>query len=311
MNSVPGAAAQAAAPGPTGEYMSKSAFVAIVGRPSSGKSTLLNALCGAKVSIVSPVPQTTRNTVRGIVNRPAGQIVFLDTPGFHISDKRMNLKLKDLVHRALADVDIALYLIDATREPGPEEESLVAELAKISIPLVAAINKLDSPEALAARAREFIGSHLPQAAIIEISAKNGTGLEDLLAMLLGKAVEGPAWYPEEYYTDQEPVFRIAEIIREKVIAHTREELPHAIFIDYSDSRKLNDGSLEASYDIVVERDSQKGIIIGKGGSMIRMIREEAEADLREIFEYEVKLRLQVRVDSTWKHDEKKLDSLIF
>ncbi len=291
--------------------MSKSAFVAIVGRPSSGKSTLLNALCGAKVSIVSPVPQTTRNTVRGIVNRPAGQIVFLDTPGFHISDKRMNLKLKDLVHRALADVDIALYLIDATREPGAEEESLVAELAKISIPLVAAINKLDSPEALAARAREFVGSRLPQAAMIEISAKNGTGLEDLLAMLLGKAVEGPAWYPEEYYTDQEPVFRIAEIIREKVIAHTREELPHAIFIDYSDSRKLNDGSLEASYDIVVERDSQKGIIIGKGGSMIKMIREEAEADLREIFEYEVKLRLQVRVDSTWKHDEKKLDSLIF
>jgi GTP-binding protein Era len=124
-------------------------------------------------------------------------------------------------------------------------------------------------------------------------------------------VEGPAWYPEEYYTDQEPVFRIAEIIREKVIAHTREELPHAIFIDYSDSRTLADGSLEASYDIVVERDSQKGIVIGKGGSMIKMIREEAEADLREIFEYEVKLRLQVRVDSTWKHNEKRLDSLIF
>jgi GTP-binding protein Era len=291
--------------------MPKSAFAAIVGRPSSGKSTLLNALCGAKVSIVSPVPQTTRNTVRGIVNRPAGQIVFLDTPGFHISDKKMNLKLKDLVHRALADVDIVLYLIDATREPGAEEESLIAELAKISLPIVAAINKLDSPDALAARAREFVSSHLPRAELIEISAKNGTGLEDLLVMLLGKAVEGPAWYPEEYYTDQEPVFRIAEIIREKVIAHTREELPHAIFIDYSDSRTLADGSLEASYDIVVERDSQKGIVIGKGGSMIKMIREEAEADLREIFEYEVKLRLQVRVDSTWKHNEKRLDSLIF
>lgn len=291
--------------------MSKSAFTAIVGRPSSGKSTLLNALCGAKVSIVSPVPQTTRNTVRGIVNRPTGQIVFLDTPGFHISDKKMNLKLKDLVHRALADVDSILYLIDATREPGAEEQSLVSELAKSTLPIVAAINKLDSPEAVPVRAREFISSHLPSAKIIEISARNGTGLEDLLVMLLGQATEGPAWYPEEYYTDQEPVFRIAEIIREKVIAHTRDELPHAVFIDYSDSRTLADGSLEASYDIVVERDSQKGIIIGRGGSMIKVIREEAEADLKEIFDYEVKLRLQVRVDSTWKHNEKKLDSLIF
>jgi len=291
--------------------MAKSAFAAIVGRPSSGKSTLLNALCGAKVSIVSPVPQTTRNTVRGIVNRPAGQIVFLDTPGFHISEKKLNLRLKDVVLHALGDADIALYLIDATREPGPEEEAVVLALATSKVPLVAAINKIDHPEAQPERAIAFVTEHLPGVSVLKISAKERTGLDELMDFLLGKAEEGPAWYPEEYYTDQEPVFRIAEIIREKAILHTREELPHALFIEYSDSRKLPDGSLEASYDIVVERDSQKGIIIGKGGSMIKRIREEAEADLAELFDYAVHLRLQVRVDSAWKHDDKRLDSLIY
>ena len=291
--------------------MAKSAFVAIVGRPSSGKSTLLNALCGAKVSIVSPVPQTTRNTVRGIVNRAAGQIVFLDTPGFHISDKKLNLRLKDLVLRALADADIVVYLIDATREPGPEEEAMVAALAAANMPIVAVVNKIDHAEAQPERAVAFIAGHLPGATVLQVSAKENQGLDVLIEQLLGAAEEGPAWYPEEYYTDQEPVFRIAEIIREKIILHTREELPHAVFVDFTDSRKLEEGGLEVNYDIVVERESQKGIVIGKAGSMIKQIREEAEADLAEIFDYPVKLRLQVRVDSSWKHDDKRLDSLIF
>ncbi len=291
--------------------MAKSAFAAIVGRPSSGKSTLLNALCGAKVSIVSPVPQTTRNTVRGIVNRPAGQIVFLDTPGFHISEKKLNLRLRDIVLRAMADADIVVYLIDATREPGPEEEVLARALQGVKLPMIAAINKIDDPEALPDRAAAFVAEQLPQAAVLRLSAKEGTGLNELLEALLGAAQEGPAWYPEEYYTDQEPVFRMAEIIREKIILHTREELPHAVFVDFTDSRKLDDGGLEANFDIVVERESQKGIVIGKGGALVKKIREEAEADLAELFDYTVKLRLQVRVDPSWKHDDKRLDSLIF
>ncbi|MHB0897283.1 MAG: GTPase Era [Spirochaetales bacterium] len=295
--------------------MPKSAFVAIVGRPSSGKSTLLNALCGAKVSIVSPVPQTTRNTVRGIVNKPAGQLVFLDTPGFHISDKKLNLRLKDLVLRALGDADIVVYLIDATREPGPEEEALVKALAaakgSANMPLIAIVNKVDHAEAVPERAIAFVAEHLPGVPALRISAKEKLGLDELVDYLLDKAEDGPAWYPEEYYTDQEPVFRIAEIIREKIILHTREELPHAVFVDFTDSRKLEEGGLEVNYDIVVERESQKGIVIGKAGSMIKQIREEAEADLAEIFDYPVRLRLQVRVDSSWKHDDKRLDSLIF
>lgn len=293
--------------------MNKSAFVAIVGRPSAGKSTLLNALCGAKVSIVSPVPQTTRNTVKGIINRKEGQLVFLDTPGFHISEKKLNLKLKTVAVNALNDADLIIYLLDATREPGLEEEHLAEAIKPFSSKIVAAVNKIDHKDADADRAEAFIQEQLPALSgkALRISAREKQGLDALVQSLLERAPEGPLWYPEEFYTDQDPVFRIAEIIREKAILHTREELPHALFVDYQDSRKLNDGSLEAQFDIVVERDSQKGIIIGKGGSMIRKIREEAEADLAEIFEYPIRLRLQVRVDPSWKHDDKRLDSLIY
>lgn len=291
--------------------MAKSAFVAIAGRPSAGKSTLVNALCGGKVSIVSPVPQTTRNAVRGIVNRPEGQLVLLDTPGFHLSDKRLNKMLKNVAVDAFADADIVLYLLDASREIGAEEEALAEQLKSASSRLVVAVNKLDAREAEPARSRAFVEARFPAAPVFEISALTGAGLDLLLAGLYGRAPEGPAWYPEEYYTDQEPVFRIAEIIREKIMLHTREELPHAVYVHYEDSRKGEDGSLEAEYDLVVERDSQKGILIGKGGSMIRTIREEAEAELEGIFDYKVNLRLQVRVDPDWRRDEKRLKDLIF
>lgn len=291
--------------------MPKSAFVAIAGRPSAGKSTLVNALCGEKVSIVSPVPQTTRNTVRGIVNRAEGQLVFLDTPGYHISEKKLNIRLRSVSNEAFSDADIVLYLIDATREPGPEEEAVVAALAYSSERLVIGINKIDSPEADVETARAFVSAKFPKAPVFELSALKSTGLDPLLAALYDRAQEGPAWYPAEYYTDQEPVFRIAEIIREKIFLHTRDELPHAVYVSYEDSSRGADDSLHASYDLVVERESQKGILIGKGGSMIKNIREEAEKDLADIFDYSVKLKLSVRVDPDWKKNDKKLDQLIY
>jgi GTP-binding protein Era len=291
--------------------MPKSAFVAIAGRPSAGKSTLINALCGEKVSIVSPVPQTTRNTVRGIVNRSEGQLVFLDTPGYHISEKKLNLRLRGVSNGAFSDADIVLYLIDATRKPGPEEEAVAEALASASERLVAAINKVDSPEADVETARLFVSGKFPKAPILALSALRATGLDALLAALFDRAQEGPAWYPEEYYTDQEPVFRIAEIIREKIFLHTRDELPHAVYVSYEDSSRGENESLLASYDLVVERESQKGILIGKGGSMIKRIREEAEADLALIFDYSIRLKLSVRVDPDWKKNDKKLEQLIF
>ncbi len=291
--------------------MPKSAFVAIAGRPSAGKSTLVNALCGEKVSIVTPVPQTTRNAVRGIVNRSEGQLVLMDTPGFHISDKRLNKRLRDVAVDAFSDADIVIYLIDASRAVGPEEEALAGALAAAATRLVVVINKVDLPGAKVAAARLFVAGRFPAAPILEISALKLQGLDALLAALYERAVEGPAWYPEEYYTDQEPAFRIGEIIREKIMLHTRDEMPHAVYVSYEDSRRASDGSLHASYDLVVERDSQKGILIGKGGSMIKRIREEAEADLAQIFDYPVILKLSVRVDPDWKKDEKRLKDLIF
>ena len=291
--------------------MPKSAFVAVAGRPSAGKSTLVNALIGEKVSIVSPVPQTTRNTVRGIVNKSEGQLVFLDTPGYHISEKKLNLRLRDVSTEAFGDADIVLYLVDATRKPGDEEEAIVAALEHATDRLVAAINKIDSPEADPDRALLFISGKFPKAQVFRISALTGAGLPELLAALYAKAPEGPAWYPEEYYTDQEPVFRIAEIIREKIFLHTRDELPHAVYVSYEDSSRGTNDSLLAQYDLVVERESQKGILIGKGGSMIKRIREEAEKDLADIFDYEVRLKLSVRVDPDWKKNDKTLDNLIY
>jgi GTP-binding protein Era len=291
--------------------MPKSAFVAIAGRPSAGKSTLVNALCGEKVSIVSPVPQTTRNAVRGIVNKAEGQLVLLDTPGYHISGKKLNLRLRDVSNEAFADADIVLYLVDATRKPGPEEEAVAAALAPVRARIVAAVNKIDLPSADQGSTRRFIAERFPSAPILEISALAGTGLGELLSALFDRAPDGPAWYPAEYYTDQEPVFRISEIIRERIFAHMRDELPHAVYVSYEDSSRREDGSLLASYDLVVERESQKGMLIGRGGSMIKRIREEAERELADIFDYAIALKLSVRVDPDWKKDDRTLEKLIF
>jgi len=291
--------------------MPKSAFVALAGRPSAGKSTLLNALCEQKVSIVSPVPQTTRNAVRGIITKAEGQLVILDTPGYHLSDKRLNKRLRDVSTDAYGDADIVLYLVDSTRPPGEEEEALAGALTPHSVRLVTAITKTDHSSSDVAAARDFLAAHFPTITPIELSALAGSGLELLLAELFRRAPEGPPWYPDEYYTDQDPAFRIAEIIREKIMLHTREELPHAVYVSYEDSERAPDGSLSAHYDLVVERESQKGIVIGKGGMMIKRIREEAEADLATIFDYPIRLKLSVRVDPDWKHNDKRLRDLIW
>lgn len=289
----------------------KSAFVAVIGRPSSGKSTLMNALCGEKVSIVSPVPQTTKNTIRGIVNRPEGQLVFLDTPGIHDSDKRLNQRLRDIAREALGEADFILYVVDSTRAPGREEEAIAALVAPYRAKTLAVINKTDAEGSDIARGRAFLDTALPGVEILEISALTGAGTPALLARLFDRAPEGPAWYPEDYYTDQEPVFRIAEVVREKVLLHTREELPHAVYVDYKDSGRREDGALVYEADLVVERESQKGILIGAKGATIKRIREEAEHDLADIFPYLVILSLRVRVRPDWKKDEKLIRKLYY
>ncbi len=290
----------------------KSGFVSIMGRPSSGKSTLLNALCGYKVSIVSPVPQTTRNRIRGIVNKEAGQLVFVDTPGFHSSEKRLNLHLKDLVVSNLDDVDLILYVVDVTRPPRDEEKLLLEIAADNRMKTIAAINKIDIATDGAKAMREFLETELDAERIFEISATEGVGLKELTDALFAAAPEGEIMYPEDMYTDQAPEFRASEIIREKAINRMRQEVPHSIFASIEDMEVSENGeSIWIRACLNVERESQKGIVVGKGGKMIREIRLAAQKELTEIFPYKIDLDLRVKVVRDWRKKEHLLRRMIY
>jgi GTP-binding protein Era len=289
----------------------KSAFVGLIGRPSSGKSTLLNRLCGGKVSIVSPVPQTTRNRIRGILNAPAGQLVFIDTPGYHLSEKRLNLHLRSLALQAVEESDLLLYLVDVSRTPGPEELALMELLRAHQSRLLVALNKTDrQPNSLQEMVLE-LQQAFSAPRLFPVSALTGTGIEALLAGLWELAPEGERFYPEEYYTDQSPEFRIAEVVREKAIQQTRQEVPHALYVEVSDLEMRKDGTeLWARAFLCVERESQKGILVGRGGERIKSIVQEAEAELAELFPYAVKLDLRVKTRPKWRQNEALLARLI-
>ncbi|MBO7135397.1 MAG: GTPase Era [Spirochaetaceae bacterium] len=296
------------------EKPQKTAMVAIVGRPSSGKSTFLNTASGEKVSIVSPVPQTTRNAVRGIVNTSYGQLVFIDTPGYHNSDKKLNLKLKAIAEEQLGDADLILYLIDSSRAPG-EEESLIADLVSaFKDKTVIGINKIDLPESKPKAVRAFLERffpNFPQERIVEISAEKDTNINDILLQLYTLAPEAEPLYPEEFYTDQEVDFRIAEIIREKAMNSLFAEIPHSIYVEISDMEWKKPGKeLWVRAFLVVEKESQKGMVIGKGASMIKHIRVESIKQIRRIFDYRVDLDLQVKVNKNWRQKDVVLQHLI-
>ena len=289
----------------------KAGFVAVVGRPSSGKSTLLNRLCGHKVSIVSPLPQTTRNRVRGILNGPEGQLVFIDTPGWHRSDRKLNLHLQTLVQETLQETDVVLYLADVTRPPGEEEGSLLDLLAPLAGRLVAGLNKTDLAPNHLERFREELGRRFPAAPLCPLSGLTGEGTERLLAELYARVPEGEPMYPPEYYTDQTPEFRIAEIVREKVIHQTRQEVPHHMYVEVADLEQRPEQELIwARVFIFVERESQKGIVVGKGGEKIRAIRLAAEKDLDGLFPWRVQLDVRVKVQPKWRGNDNLLKKLI-
>lgn len=292
----------------------KCALVTIVGRPSAGKSTFLNTASGEKISIVSPVPQTTRNAVKGIVNTSFGQLIFVDTPGYHESEKKLNIKLRTITTDQLSEADAILYLIDATREPG-EEELLTCDLVRaVADKTVIGINKCDLPAAKPEAARAFLAANLsevPSERIFDISAKEDTNINDALKALYDLAPEGDPLYPEEFYTDQEVDFRIAEIIREQAMNRLRDELPHAIYVDIADMEWRKDGrELWVRAFLVVERESQKGMVIGKGASMIRTIRLESLKVLKELFDYRIDLDLQVKVNKNWRQKDVILTKLL-
>lgn len=294
--------------------MSKTAVVAIIGRPSAGKSSFLNAAGNQKISIVSPHPQTTRNAVRGIVNTDKGQLVFIDTPGYHQSDKKLNLKLKGIAEEPLQTADLLLYVLDSTREAGSEEKLIASLLQPFSSKLVVAVNKIDSCDSKPQLCKLFIAEQLPSlgaARVFNISAKTGEGIDAVLAALYELAPEGEALYPEEYYTDQEVDFRIAEVIREQAVNRLRDELPHAVYVEIADMESRKDGrELWVRAFLVVERESQKGMVIGKGASLIKSIRVESIKAMRRIFDYRIDLDLQVKVNKNWRQKDTVLAKIL-
>ena len=292
--------------------MSKSAFVVITGRPSAGKSSLVNLLCGAKVAIVSAVPQTTRNAVRGILTRPEGQLVFVDTPGRHLSEKKLNKKLMDVADRALEDAELVLYVLDASRASGPEEEAVAEKLKSMQDRIVAVINKTDLGGADPEKIMDFLKSSLPllppsRCFPVSCLKKEGTG--PLVDCLFSMAGEGDPLYPEEYYTDQELSFRVSEIIREKAMNRLREELPHSIYVEIADLELKDvpgspDKRLWVRAFIITERESQKGMIVGKGGEMIKSIGQAARKELNSILDWKVDLDLRVKTGKDWRHNDR-------
>lgn len=287
----------------------KSGTVSVIGRPSAGKSTLVNTITGMKVSITSPVPQTTRNKIRGIYTDQRGQLVFTDTPGYHLSDKEINKRMQEVTISSLSESDAILYLVDGTRHPGTEEEAVASMIKKAGVPVVAVINKNDI---LTDNNREdaefFIKERFPGSPILFASASKDKGVDEILIELFRIAPDGELMYDEDTYTDQDLEFRISEIIREKTMATLSDELPHTIYVEIEDM-EYSAESQEVWIRAVIntERDGQKGIIVGKGGENIKRIRKESFKEIRRIFPgSRLTLDLRVKADPKWRTSDKVL-----
>jgi GTP-binding protein Era len=285
--------------------------VSLIGRPNAGKSTLINAMVGAKVAIVSDKPQTTRGRIMGVRNYPDGQVVFVDTPGIHRPLHRMNVRMVDAAVETLREVDVIALVFDASTRPGNGDEFVTGLLAKVRQPVVLVLNKID----LVAKSKllpliETVQKWRDFAAIVPVSAQTGDGVERLERVLLERLPEGEALYPEDYLTDQPERNLVAETVREKILQHTRAELPFstAVVVDKFDEEE-RDRMLRLYCTIFVEHDSQKAIVIGRGGDMIKRIGTEARKDLEDAFETRVFLDLRVKVNPDWRNDDRALDEL--
>jgi GTP-binding protein Era len=234
--------------------------------------------------------------------------VFIDTPGRHKSDKKFNKKLTDISGKAAGDSDLVLYLLDASRSPGPEEAEIASLLSPHAERTIAAINKIDLNKNCVGF-YEFLAQTLPglEERCFEISAKSNAGIESMLSALYDMAEEGEPFYDEEFYTDQEVDFRIAEIIREQAINRLRQELPHALYVEVADAQLREENqTLWVRAFIVVERESQKGMVVGKGGAMIKAIRLAALEELKRIFDWKIDLDLRVKTGKDWRHNDRTI-----
>ena len=291
--------------------MPHAGFVSLIGRPNAGKSTLLNRVVGAKVAIVSDKPQTTRTRIVGVKNYDDGQAVFVDTPGIHRPLHRLNVRMVDAAVETLREVDVVVLVFDASSRPGHGDEFVSGLLRDVKVPVVLALNKVDlvSKPRLLPLMAEAQSWHA-FSAIVPVSAATGDGVEHLERVLLEKLPEAAPIYPDDYLTDQPERVLVAEIVREKVLQYTRAELPFAtaVVIDQFDESE-REQILRLYCTILVETESQKPIVIGRGGDMIKRIGTDARHDLEAFFETKVFLDLRVKVDPDWRNNERSLDEI--
>ncbi len=293
----------------------RSGFVTFVGRPNVGKSTLTNALVGEKVAITSDKPQTTRRAIRGILNRPDGQLVIVDTPGLHKPRTLLGERLNHLVEQVLGDVDVIGFCVPATEKIGPGDRRIAESLSGYGrAKKVAIVTKTDaaSRDQIADRLMEVDALREDWAAVIPLSALTDDQLDVLTGELLALMPAGPALYPEGVVTDESIEDRIAEIIRESALEGVRDELPHSIAVTIEEMSERETGSMTDIFaNVVVERDSQKAIIIGRGGSRLRDVGARARAQIEPLVGTKVFLQLHVRVAKEWQRDPKQLGRLGF
>lgn len=285
-------------------------FVSLLGRPNAGKSTLLNALVGAKVAIVADKPQTTRTTIQGVWNSPGAQVVFIDTPGIHEADSKFNQRMMQTIQEALDQRDLLIYLHDSTRAPGPADEAALALVKQARTPALLALTKTDRlarkdellPVIAWFKERHEFEEYLP------VSAPKGEGLDDLRAAVVRRMPEGEPFFPEDYYTDQPERFIAAEIIREKILALTRQEVPHsvAVLIDqWEETPKITN----VAATIHVERPGQKAIVLGTKAERLKRIGTEARLELEALLGRRFFLHLFVKVTPKWRENSAFLREL--
>lgn len=288
----------------------RAGFVSILGRPNAGKSTLLNALAGEKLAIVARKAQTTRTTIQGVVNLENAQIVFLDTPGIHKSDSLFNRRMMETIRGAADDRDLLLYLADATFAPGKEDEEALSVLKRGQTPAFLVLNKidrLDDKALVLERITQYQALHAFDE-YIPVSALKQDGLEQLKSAIVARLPEGEPFFPPDYITDQPERFLVAEMVREKILKYTQQEVPHSVAVMIEKWDEAPD--ITRIYaTIYVERDGQKRIIVGKGGEMLKKVGTEARLDAERRLDRRIFLQLFVKVRENWREDPQFLNEI--
>lgn len=279
----------------------KSGFVAIVGRPNVGKSTLLNRIVGQKIAIMSDKAQTTRNKIQGVYTTDTTQIVFIDTPGIHKPKHRLGDYMVEAAYSALHEVEVVLFMVAADQKRGKGDDMIIERLKKLSVPVYLVINKIDKihPNDLLEQIDDF-KSQMDFAQIIPISATQGNNFETLMNELEANMPAGPQYFPEDQITDHPEYFVVSELIREKILQLTRDEVPHSVAVVIDSMKRKPDEKVQIQATIIIERDSQKGIIIGKGGAMLKKIGTQARKDIEKLLGDKVFLELWVKVQKDWR-----------